>query len=207
MGALSTADRSATAAEAAEPLEQRVVGAMLDCIGRWGLGKTTADDVARAAGVSRATVYRAFPGGMDVIFDAVVRHETARFFAAVTGPLDEATALEDRLTVGIVSAARFLDDHQALGYVIAHEPERIVPALSFDRLERTLAVAAAFTTPFVRPFVADDDTAARRAEWLVRILLSYATNPSPSLPLTDEASVRRFVTTYLIPAFSAPPNS
>jgi len=207
MGALSTADRSTAALDGAEPVEQRVVDAMLDCIGRWGLGKTTADDVARAAGVSRATLYRAFPGGMDVIFDAMVRHETARFFAAVTGELEDATALEDRLTIGIVNAARFLSGHRALSYVIAHEPERIIPALSFDRLERTLAVAASFATPFLRPFAADDDTAARRAEWVVRILLSYATNPSPTVLLTDEASVRRFVTTYLTPAFSAQPNS
>ena len=71
----------------AEALEDRLVAAMLECIGRWGVAKTTADDIARAAGVSRATLYRAFPGGKDVAFEALLRHELGRFFARVEGRL------------------------------------------------------------------------------------------------------------------------
>lgn len=43
--------------------EHLVVDAALACIGRWGLAKTTLDDIAREAGISRATVYRRVPGG------------------------------------------------------------------------------------------------------------------------------------------------
>ena len=68
-------------------LEERLVAAMLECIGRWGVAKTTADDIARAAGVSRATLYRAFPGGKDVAFEALLRHELSRFFDAGRGPV------------------------------------------------------------------------------------------------------------------------
>ena len=67
MGPVTAIDRPVGLSD---PLETRVVDAMLECIGRWGLGKTTADDVARTAGISRATLYRTFPGGMDVVFDA-----------------------------------------------------------------------------------------------------------------------------------------
>ena len=35
----------------------------LVCIGRYGMAKTTVDDVARASGVSRATIYRYSPVG------------------------------------------------------------------------------------------------------------------------------------------------
>ena len=183
-----------------DPLEHRVVTGMLDCIARWGLAKTTADDIARAAGISRATLYRAFPGGKDVAFDAVLRHEAARFFDTVTARLDDADDLLEVLVVGITEAARFLTEHAALRYVLAHEPERVLPAFTFDRLERTLAVATAFTVPHLRRFVADPDAAADGAEWVVRILLSYAMNPSPALPLTDPDGVRRFAATFLIPA-------
>jgi AcrR family transcriptional regulator len=201
MAAVSTIDRAAPGA-ISDPLETRIVDAMLECIGRWGLAKTTADDIARSAGISRATLYRAFPGGKDVAFDAVVRHETTRFFTTVTARLDSADALDDLLVIGIVEAARFLQGHRALGYVLAHEPERVLPAFTFDRLERTLAVATAFAAPHLARFIADRDAAAD-AEWVVRILLSYALNPSPTLSLTDDASVRRFVTTYLTPALSS----
>lgn len=201
MRALAVADRvgSATPAEA---LEERLVEAMLGCIARWGLAKTTADDIARTAGVSRATLYRAFRGGKDVAFDAVLRHEAARFFRTVSGPLEAADSVEELVVTGIVEAARFLNSHEALGYVLAHEPERVLPAFTFDRLEHTLAVATAFTAPHLGRFVSDEGAAADRAEWLVRILLSYALNPAPTLDLTDEGSVRRFTTTYLLPALT-----
>jgi AcrR family transcriptional regulator len=41
----------------------RVVDAALRCLAREGLRGTTVDDIASDAGVSRATLYRAFPGG------------------------------------------------------------------------------------------------------------------------------------------------
>lgn len=201
MGVTSVIEPLAPPVGVEDPLEQRVVAAMLDCIARWGIAKTTADDVARTAGVSRATLYRTFPGGKDVVFDTVLRHEAARFFRIVTEDLSRAPDLEDRLVVGIVSAARFLSQHESLGYVMANEPERVLPELTFDHLGRTLGIATAFAAPHLREFVADDDTALARAEWIVRLLLSYATNPSPRLALTDEAAVRRFVTTYVLPAF------
>lgn len=209
MAASAVIDRSAPFAPpgpaAPGPLEQRIVEAMLDCIGRWGIAKTTADDIARAAGISRATLYRTFPGGKDVAFEAMLRYEVARFFAVVTDRLDRAKAAEDLLVIGIVEAARFLTHHQALRYLLAHEPERVLPAFAFHRLDRALSVATAFTAPHLRRFVADDDTAERQAEWIVRILLSYAVNPSPTLDLTDDASVRRFVATYLLPALAPEP--
>lgn len=201
MGALAEIDRS-TGADVARPLDARIVDAMLECIGRWGLAKTTADDIARTAGVSRATLYRTFPGGKDVAFDALLRQEAARFFQTVTARLDHADDLDDLLVIGIVEAARFLTGHEALRYVLAHEPERVLPAFTFDRLERTLAIATGFATPHLRRFIADADAAAAGAEWVVRILLSYALNPSPTLSLTDDAGVRRFVTTYLLPALT-----
>lgn len=40
---------------------QRIVVATYACVSRRGIAKTTVEDAAREAGVSRATVYRAFP--------------------------------------------------------------------------------------------------------------------------------------------------
>ncbi len=44
-------------------VRERLLQATYDCVARWGLAKTTVEDAAREAGVSRATVYRYFPGG------------------------------------------------------------------------------------------------------------------------------------------------
>jgi AcrR family transcriptional regulator len=187
----------------ADSLEERVIDAMLECIGRWGIAKTTVDDVARTAGISRATLYRVFPGGKEVAFEALFRRETGRFVGLGTERLAQARHLEDLLVVGITEAARFLAHHEALGYVLRHEPERVLPTLAVGRLDRAIAVTTAFTAPHLRRFTADDATAHAHAEWLVRIVLSYAVNPSSMVELTDEPSVRRFARTYLLPAFEA----
>ncbi len=55
--------------------DERIVDGALRCIARWGLAKTTVEDVAREAGCSRATLYRAFPGGKDAILAAVAAAE------------------------------------------------------------------------------------------------------------------------------------
>jgi AcrR family transcriptional regulator len=199
MAATSVTDRS----ERLDPLEARIVEAMLECIGRWGIAKTTADDIARTAGISRATLYRAFPGGKDVALDALLRTETGRFFASVAGPLEQAETLEEALVIGIVGAARFLHGHAALRYLLAHEPERVLPLSTLQGAGNAYAIATAFTAPHLRPHVADDATAQAAAEWVVRQFFSYVLVPSPSLDLTDDGDVRRFVRTYLLPALAA----
>jgi AcrR family transcriptional regulator len=188
-----------------DPLERRLVEAMLECIGRWGVTKTTAEDIARAAGVSRATLYRAFPGGKDVALDALLRHEVGRFFDMMSPRLDGAETLEDLVTVGIVEAAGFIHGHTALGYLLEHEPGSVLPDSPLH-LGRAYAVATLFTAPHLRRFVADDAAAAAGAEWVVRILFSYVMTPSASLDLTDEAAVRRFVRTNVLPALVASPD-
>ena len=57
--------------EAGSTVEDRVLLAVRDCCERYGTAKVTIDDVARVAKVSRATIYRMFPGGKDVLFDAL----------------------------------------------------------------------------------------------------------------------------------------
>ena len=55
--------RSLLVAPSDAPLEQRILAATIRCVSRWGVGKTTLDDIAREAGCSRATIYRVVPGG------------------------------------------------------------------------------------------------------------------------------------------------
>src|SRR5437588_8138854 len=104
----------------AEPpvAERRVVDATLRCIARFGVSKTTLDDVATQAGCSRATVYRLFPGGKDRLLEAVIVHETARFAAGVTDAVAGADDLEDLLVAGVGFAARHLKQHDALQFLL-----------------------------------------------------------------------------------------
>ena len=53
--------------EASDPLSlrDRLLEATYRCVERFGMAKTTIDDVAKESGVSRATIYRQFAGGRD----------------------------------------------------------------------------------------------------------------------------------------------
>src|SRR3974390_501568 len=80
----------------------RIVDATLRRMATHGVRKTTLDDVAREAGVSRATLYRTFPGGKEAVLAAVVETEAARFFSALAVVMGEAHDLEDVLVAGMV---------------------------------------------------------------------------------------------------------
>ena len=181
--------------------EERILDAALVCIARWGLGKTGLDDVAREAGLSRATVYRAFPGGKDAVVEAVCRTEVDRFFAAVGDRLARAGTLEDALVAGMTEAGTRIASHRALRTVVSFEPQEILPLLAFGRMDQVLAACTAFATPHLARFL-DETTAARVAEWAARVVISYLSWPAVDVDLADEGSARHLVRQLFLPALA-----
>lgn len=180
------------------PVEQRLVEATLRCVARWGVAKTTLDDVAREAGCSRATVYRTFPGGKDALLAAVTTAERGRLEAAVSSAVAAAPDLEGAIVAAITAAAEHLEGHGAFQFLLAHEPGLVLPHLAFHELDTLLAeVAGAGAELFGRFLTAVE--AARLAEWAARIVISHTCSPSAGVQLTDDASVRRLVRAFVLP--------
>ncbi len=186
----------------ASPNRVRIIDATLECLARHGTAKTTVDDIARVAGLSRATVYRSFPGGRDEVLAAVVETEAARLFSALGVCLGEAEDLSSALVAGIVEASTRIREHRALNYLVEHEPGLILGHLTFDDADRLLATASRFTAPFLARWMRAPD-AARVAEWAVRIVLSYAIAPSAHTDLTDAQRTARLVETFVLPGIRA----
>jgi AcrR family transcriptional regulator len=180
-----------------------VIDAALRCICRWGVAKTALDDVAREAGCSRATVYRLFPGGKDGLMEAIALTEIDRFFTGVGTRLAEATTLEDALTAGIAEAGRRILGHKALQYLLEHEPEAVLPRLAFSEMDQVLRTASEFAAPHLNRFIADADTAVRAAEWVARLVVSYAITPAEGVSIEDEGSVRALVQTFVMPGLQS----
>jgi AcrR family transcriptional regulator len=180
----------------------RIIDGTLACLARHGTAKTTVDDIARQSGVSRATVYRAFPGGRDEILEAVVDTELARLFSALGVRLGNAGDLATALVGGIVEASTRLRDHAALHFMADHEPGVILSHLAFAESDRLLATASRFTAPFLARWMSLDE-AERVAEWAVRIVLTYAIAPSTLLDPCDEADATRLVATFMLPGIDA----
>ena len=182
--------------------EARIVEAALRCYGRWGVSKTTLDDVAREAGYSRATVYRFFPGGRDGLLDAVAQTEIARALAVLGARLDTAADLEDLLVGGMTTAAHLIAEHRPLQYLLAHEPEVVLPRISFHQADDVLRVVSAFAAPYLARWLPPEIDALRAAEWAARIVLSYTFCPSALVDMSSEASVQKLVRTFVLPGLS-----
>ena len=186
---------------AADDAERRVVDAALRCVARWGLRKTSLDDIAREAGISRATVYRLFPGGKDRVVEVVFCHEAGRLFHEMDAELRAAGTLEDLLVTGITAMLRVAHDHAVLTSLIQHEPDLVLPHFSFHQLGRVLDLADVLSRPHLERFLPPAEVRPA-ADLLARVVLSFGFRPAAWLDPHDPASVRRLVRTYLRPALS-----
>lgn len=179
-------------------LEERVVAAARACLARWGLQKTTIDDIAREAGCSRATIYRAFPGGRRQILMEVVSSERDRFACEFARAVAGADSLEELCTRALAVGARFVLLNPVLTNLLAHEPERVLPYLAFDRLSPLLEEVHRICGWAFEPYLGPDGS-AEACEWLARLVLSYALHPSEHVDLTRDEDVVRFVRLHVLP--------
>ena len=164
-------------------VEARVLDAAKACCERWGVAKVTIDDIATEAGVSRATLYRMFPGGKDVLFDAL--------------RVDD---LEELLVRVVVKSTNELRDDQHLATILASEPGEILGQLTVEGVSRITRVATLFLAPLVEPHLPRRE-AARLVDLLARMVISYFLAPSDHVDLGDPESARVFVSTHITPGF------
>jgi AcrR family transcriptional regulator len=176
---------------------------------RMGIRRSTMEDVAKRAGVSRITVYRRF-ANKDALVEQVVRREFRRYFAQFLIDIQEAGTAEERVVIGFASALRAIRHNPLIGGLMATEPDVLVPAMIGDG-GRTLAAVQRFVAHQLRREqqagnVSPEVDVELVAELMARVSSSFLLTPSRVVDLDDDEQVRAVARKFLVPML-APPRS
>ena len=182
-------------------LRDRLLAATYRCVARFGLGKTTIEDVVKESGLSRATIYRQFPGGRDELLLETVGWELANYFTALADHVRDAPDLFELLERGLVYAQGSVAEHVVLRKILDTEPERLLPLLTVES-----AKTLPFIADFLHPYLVREAEAGRlrdgvdldgAAEYLARCILSLINAPG-RWDFGDPAQVREVVRDELL---------
>jgi AcrR family transcriptional regulator len=183
-----------------EPRE-RVLAATYACVARFGMGKTTVEDVVKESGVSRASIYRLFPGGKDQLLRETVGWEMNHFFGRLAEAVYDAPDFASLLEEGLVFAHRSIQEHEVLRKVLETEPERLLPLITVEQ-HRVLD----FITAFLLPYLEREERAGRvrpgvdleaATEYVARLVLSLIGSPG-RWDMDDPEQVRVLVREELL---------
>jgi AcrR family transcriptional regulator len=189
-------------AETTTDTRELIIESALACFRRQGLNKTTIVDIARAADVSRSTVYEYFRDKAAIV-EACAEHSSQRFYREMARAMGRGDSVEDKL---------------ALAAVFVTRARRIVePEMYFDAdevgllLTKNAAVLLRECGEFLAPYLAaakltgevrkDLDVVAA-GEWFARMLFSLFSTPSSTLDMDNDEVVADFVRSHVVRGFT-----
>jgi AcrR family transcriptional regulator len=167
---------------------EKILDAAGELFAGHGIGAVSMGDVARAAGCSRATLYRYFADRRE-LHVAYVHREARRVGALVAKDAARARDPQKRLVTGVLSAVRRVRENPSLSAWFAGGDAAATAALA-----QSSPVIEALGLTMV-----EDPLAAR---WMVRVIVSLLIAPG-----RDHAEERAMVERFVVPAFSSMPRS
>jgi AcrR family transcriptional regulator len=191
-------------------VHDRLLDAAEQCLSSKGIRATTVLEVADAAGVSRAWLYRHFPDKSALLGAAIVRlNET--FWADSHATLIQIDGFDKRVAAGVRIGRSAYDEPGALLMKLrVSEPEEFA-ACAGAGVQGLVPDLAAFWRPYVETArdhgeLHPDIDIAEASEWVARSLISIATVPGDTLDPDNDAAVLRYIRRFVLPGLqSAPP--
>lgn len=176
---------------------RRIADAARVLFARQGVRATSVDQIAAAAGCSRMTVYRHYPGKRTLLRAALLLEfvrGTEAFDAAWNGP----AALEDRVVHAFAWLVETVRGDALVERLLQTEPETILLALTIDG-EETLSFAAGVVADHLRqePELAVD--ADLLGEMLCRLVASVILQPYGRLRFATRQEIEDFAREWIVP--------
>jgi AcrR family transcriptional regulator len=187
----------------ASDIRERLHEAMLSCAARDAF-RFSVEDVAHEAGLSRATVYRYFPGGKDQLIADGVAWEVGRFFTRIHASVQSESDLAAQLEQALRWGHRLLGEHEVLQRILREDPEQFIANLEEPMAQVRSGLEAYVASLLAREPLAPGVEIEEAAEYLARLYLTYISHAGP-WDLEDPAQVRRLVRTQFVAGILAPP--
>jgi AcrR family transcriptional regulator len=184
--------------ESISELNKNICKAALESIAKFGISKTSVEDIAKHAKVSRATVYRAFPKGRDSIFETALYLEAEKLFRKLYKVAQNSQSLKDAISSVVFAAAENLLNNSALMFIVANESELLAARLTFENMGKVLEFVSVNTKELFSKWIGKEPS-MRLGEWIARILFSYTLCPTQAINLLDIDKVNLLVETVFIP--------
>jgi AcrR family transcriptional regulator len=178
-----------------------MLDAAASCLERFGLAKTTIEDVAQAAELSRATLYREF-GNRDGLLLAVATRDAERTASEAELYLRQFDDVGSWIVEGMLFCLREIPKRPVLSQFLAPQEFGAASRLILTS-ERMLAIGTEILLPMFElarreGLLQQDLDLESLMEWVLRILMSYLAVPVPAT--RTEEDLRRLLRGMLLPA-------
>lgn len=185
----------------------RLLDAAYEQFCRMGIQRSSMEDVARRAGLSRITLYRRF-ATKDELVEQVMLREFRRYFDRFLVDIQQAESAADRVVLGFVSSLRAIRGNPMIGGLISAEPNLVAGSMIGDD-GLMLATVRQFLAAQLRQeqragnVSADLDTDLV-AEMMVRISASFLAIPSHVINLDNDDELAAIAWQFLVPMLDPP---
>jgi len=184
---------------------ERIIDAAEGCFARFGVAKTTVEDIAAAAGLSRATVYRSVTGGRDELILEVVLRDLRRFMDRLAERLRRKQSVSDAVVEGTMDAVEFVRNEPTIAAFLAPEAAGHMQAAVAGAAEHVLALCCDYVRPYFdlaqkERLLRQDIEVEGTVEFLFRIITSLIVMNRNR----DDTGTRSFLRTYVVPVIVGP---
>jgi TetR/AcrR family transcriptional repressor of uid operon len=188
-------DLSSRSGEPADPVSERIIDAAVELMARYGT-RIKIEEIAEAAQVSRATVFRRFEDKASIIERAFGR-EFRRILESLRTTVE---AAEDPLSavVGMVAESlRLSQAHPLILRMCQVEPQSVIELVGAPTEDSPTTLGRAFLAGYIK--AAQEEGLARNnvqaeevADVLAHLLIGYSLVPYGTVNLTDRHELHRF---------------
>lgn len=181
---------------------ERILDHALAVIREFGFRRSSMEDFARKAGISRVTLYRRF-SDRDALIQAVLLRECRRSLIAIVNDISAIKSPEERFVRGFVATVTVARSHPLFQKMLEGDADIVLPKSIAITTSQAIDLGRAYMSGIIAglqkkgqfPRLDPEYT----AELLIRMWHSLVLTPSSKIASDESKSLTEFARQYLYP--------